>query len=165
MDNVVSFPSRPGVIAAASICVFRGPRVLLVRRAKPPFLWSLPGGRVEPGETAEQAAMRELHEETGVRAAIVAAGSTIEFQTANGEHYVISNFAARYLSGHSPRHERCRRGGVGEHRRAGPISADAAGAGSHRRARALVRADGGGGNGKDGDGGDGDGTGNGGGAA
>lgn len=139
--------------------------MLLVRRAKPPFLWSLPGGRVEPGETAEQAAMRELHEETGVRAAIVAAGSTIEFQTANGEHYVISNFAARYLSG-TARAMSDAAEAVWENieeldrypltPRAQEVIA---------RARALVRADGGGGNGKDGDGGDGDGTGNGGGAA
>ncbi len=43
-------------------------RLLLVRRAHPPGcgLWSLPGGRVEPGETDEQAVAREVLEETAL---------------------------------------------------------------------------------------------------
>ena len=42
--------------------------MLLVKRGKAPFLdyWSLPGGRIEAGESAEQAACRELNEETGL---------------------------------------------------------------------------------------------------
>lgn len=53
----------------ASACVWRGGKVLLVERAKPPLgLWSLPGGHVEPGETVEDAARRELMEETGLTA-------------------------------------------------------------------------------------------------
>jgi ADP-ribose pyrophosphatase YjhB (NUDIX family) len=54
----------------ASACVFRDGRVLIVQRAKPPAerLWSLPGGHVEPGETALAAAQRELGEETGIAA-------------------------------------------------------------------------------------------------
>ena len=44
--------------------------MLLVRRRNPPDagLWGFPGGHVEPGETALNAAARELHEETGVLA-------------------------------------------------------------------------------------------------
>ncbi|HEV2000150.1 MAG TPA: NUDIX domain-containing protein, partial [Xanthobacteraceae bacterium] len=60
-------------IVAASAAVFRGGRVLIARRVNPPQLWSLPGGKVEPGETPKQAATREVREETGVEIEIVAA--------------------------------------------------------------------------------------------
>ena len=55
---------RPGV----SIALFRSGEILLSQRGKGPFrgVWTLPGGHIEPGETACQAAHRELHEETGL---------------------------------------------------------------------------------------------------
>ena len=44
-------------------------RLLLIRRGQEPGrgLWSLPGGRVEPGETDHEAVIREVAEETGLR--------------------------------------------------------------------------------------------------
>lgn len=59
---------RPGCAALA--VMVRGDRVLLVRRANPPDqgLWGFPGGRIEPGETYLDAALRELKEETGLLA-------------------------------------------------------------------------------------------------
>ena len=52
-----------------SACVWRDGKVLLVERAKPPRgMWAFPGGHVELGESLEQAAARELHEETGLTA-------------------------------------------------------------------------------------------------
>ena len=46
--------------------------MLIVERAKAPLIgmWSLPGGRVEAGERVKDAALRELHEETGIVAAL-----------------------------------------------------------------------------------------------
>jgi len=58
-------------ILAASAAVFRDGKVLIARRVKPPTLWSLPGGRVEKNENPNDAAERELYEETGVVAEIL----------------------------------------------------------------------------------------------
>lgn len=52
----------------SALLVVRDGRVLMVRARGRDVLY-LPGGKVEPGETAVQAAVREAHEETGVRIA------------------------------------------------------------------------------------------------
>src|SRR2546423_1245303 len=54
----------------ASAAIFRDGAVLLIERAKGALKgrWSLPGGHIEPGETAQAAAIREVCEETGVEA-------------------------------------------------------------------------------------------------
>ena len=53
--------------------VDRGGSVLLVRRAKSPAAgtWTVPGGRVEHGESLESAVVRELREETGIGGRVV----------------------------------------------------------------------------------------------
>ena len=101
--NVRLYPQRP--ILAASTAVFRDGRVLLVRRAREPMLgrYSLPGGVVEVGETLREAALRELREETGVEADIVAFLDHVEPIAREGErvraHFVIAAFVARWRDG------------------------------------------------------------------
>ncbi|MCY7394775.1 MAG: (deoxy)nucleoside triphosphate pyrophosphohydrolase [Nocardioides sp.] len=59
------------VVGAA---VVHGGRVLAARRTAPPEVagrWELPGGKVEPGETPEQALVREVEEELGCRVEVV----------------------------------------------------------------------------------------------
>ncbi len=87
----MTIPIRP--VLAASVAVFRGGQVLLARRAAAPGsgLWSLPGGRVEPGETVAEAALRELDEEVQVRAQIVGLAGVLD---------VILKDSAGALTGH-----------------------------------------------------------------
>jgi 8-oxo-dGTP diphosphatase len=61
------------VLAVGAVVVDGLRRVLLVRRGRPPAAgtWTLPGGRVEPGEEPEAALVRELREETALETGLV----------------------------------------------------------------------------------------------
>jgi 8-oxo-dGTP diphosphatase len=56
-------------VIAASVALMRRDDVLLIQRNRPPSegLWTLPGGRLEPGESTEDCAIREIGEELGLR--------------------------------------------------------------------------------------------------
>ena len=73
-------------------------RLLLVRRRNPPAAgsWSVPGGRVEPGETVGEAVVREVREETGLEALC---GSLLGWVERIGEdhHFVILDFVVEVL--------------------------------------------------------------------
>lgn len=91
----------PPVPAVGVVCL-KNDQVLLIRRGKAPRRgeWTLPGGRIEPGERAVDAALRELREETGVEAEITGLIDVVDglFPEA-GMHYVLIDYAARWLSG------------------------------------------------------------------
>ena len=91
-------PARPQL--AVSAVIFRDGKVLLVRRARSPAkgFYSLPGGRVEFGETLHAALTREVDEETGLKIDIVGLAGWREVlpSASGGGHYLIMSFAARW---------------------------------------------------------------------
>lgn len=60
--------ASPEILPAVSVALVRDDKVLLVKRGRPPIqgVYAFPGGRVEPGESFEEAACREMKEETGL---------------------------------------------------------------------------------------------------
>jgi len=87
-------------LASSSSLVLEGGRVLLVKRGREPEpgSWSLPAGLVEHGETAEEAAVRETLEETGVEISIEGLLGIYDL-IGRGYHYVVICFLSRPVGG------------------------------------------------------------------
>ena len=91
-------------LPAVSVAVVRGDTVLLVKRARQPSqgLYAFPGGKVETGETLEQAVQRELLEETGLTATAYRPLREIHIDGRSDGHpvdYLLTVFGAAYAGG------------------------------------------------------------------
>lgn len=99
-------PSPKPVIGVAAVIWNDRQEVLLIRRTKEPRKgqWSLPGGKVEFGESLEDAVRREVREETGIEIALLGlAGVAETFLDASvgaaDVHFVVIDYSARMVSG------------------------------------------------------------------
>ncbi len=101
---MTTYPDSPQ--AAVGAVVFNQNRVLLVKRGKPPSQneWAIPGGSVKLGETLQQAAEREIYEETGI--VIQAQEPIFIFDLVQKDksdkicfHYIIIDLIAAYKGG------------------------------------------------------------------
>ncbi len=98
------YPNRP--LIGVGVVVFKDDRVLLIRRGKPPREghWSLPGGRQRLGERVEQAAAREVREESGLEVKVGGLIDVVDSITrdAAGEvqyHYTLVDLLAEWQAG------------------------------------------------------------------
>jgi len=85
------------VLCVGGIVTDTSGRLLLIRRAHPPEAgrWSLPGGRVEPGETVSEAAAREVAEETGLDVEVGDEVGRVRRPAPDGRVFVIHDFRCR----------------------------------------------------------------------
>jgi len=98
------YPGRP--IVGVGVLIEEDGRYLLVKRAAEPDagLWSIPGGLIEVGEKAADAAVREALEETGLSVEIMNRVDVVDkiVRDDDGDvryHFIIIDFLARPLSG------------------------------------------------------------------
>ncbi|MGR9363649.1 NUDIX hydrolase (plasmid) [Rhizobium leguminosarum] len=94
-------PQQQPILAASAVIQDSTGRFLLVQRANPPEQghWTLPGGRVDPGETLAEAAIREVYEETSVTIRVVRELGQLTVPDGKGGLYEIHDFLAELVSG------------------------------------------------------------------
>ena len=85
--------AKPLIIAVGAV-VTQDSKLLLVQRGKEPGAgtWAPPGGKVEPGETLEQAVARELFEETGLVGLPTSPAGWVEVESSSARYLIIDYF-------------------------------------------------------------------------
>jgi mutator protein MutT len=103
-ENPRAYPDRPFV--GVGVVIFRGDEVLLAQRGKRPLQnsWSIPGGAQELGETVEEAAIREIQEETGLEVDILGLIDVIDSISHDSDgkvlfHYTLVDLMAEWKAG------------------------------------------------------------------
>ena len=95
-------PPAPALRLVAAALIVRDREVLIgQRRADQPMgsLWEFPGGKIEPGESPQQALVRELLEELGIRAEVGPAVTRIRHHYRRGGAVDLRFFAVRQFAG------------------------------------------------------------------
>lgn len=98
------YPERP--LVGVGVILVKDRQILLVKRGHEPNkgMWSIPGGLIKLGETAEEAAIREVREETGLEVSIGAVAGIFNVIIKDSDskikyHYVIIDYIGEVVSG------------------------------------------------------------------
>jgi 8-oxo-dGTP diphosphatase len=99
-------PSQAPIAGVGAVITNSAGQVVLIRRSQSPRRnqWSIPGGRVEWGETVKDALLREVLEETGLTIQIERLIDVVDLlmRDASGDviaHYILIDFKANYFTG------------------------------------------------------------------
>ncbi|MGW8815101.1 NUDIX domain-containing protein [Gordonia terrae] len=89
------------VVAVGALITDEDGRILLILRRNEPSAghWSLPGGKVEPGESLDEAVVREVEEETGLAVTVGEPAIQLEIPVGDGRVYEVHDFRAEIRSG------------------------------------------------------------------
>ena len=98
--------TMPLIMVGACVIVIRSDQKILLQLRKDNGCWGLPGGSMEPGESLEQAASRELYEETGLTTSCLSllevfSGKDMYYQYPHGDevYNVVAAFVCDTYSG------------------------------------------------------------------
>ena len=98
------YPERP--LVGVGVILVKDRQILLVKRGHEPNkgMWSIPGGLIKLGETAEEAAIREVREETGLEVSIGAVAGVFNVIIKDSDskikyHYVIIDYFGEVVGG------------------------------------------------------------------
>jgi len=101
---VREYPERP--LVGVGVILVKDRQILLVKRGHEPNkgMWSIPGGLIKLGETAEEAAIREVREETGLEVSIGAVAGVFNVIIKDSDskikyHYVIIDYFGEVVGG------------------------------------------------------------------
>ncbi|MGA7341597.1 MAG: (deoxy)nucleoside triphosphate pyrophosphohydrolase [Terracidiphilus sp.] len=106
-SNAGSRPAGPALRFVAAALIVRGGEVLIgQRRADQPMasMWEFPGGKIEPGESPQQALVRELFEELGIRASVGPPVTRIRHNYRHGGAVDLQFFSVREFVGEIVNH-------------------------------------------------------------
>ena len=102
--QVREYPERP--LVGVGVILVKDRQILLVKRGHEPNkgMWSIPGGLIKLGETAEEAAIREVREETGLEVSIGAVAGIFNVIIKDSDskikyHYVIIDYFGEVVGG------------------------------------------------------------------
>jgi 8-oxo-dGTP diphosphatase len=97
-----AFRATRSPLIGLSALVISDEEILMIRRGLPPYVgaWSLPGGKLNWGETVHDALSREVLEETGLSVRLGSLAGVVESIDPDGSfHYVILDYFAEVLGG------------------------------------------------------------------
>ena len=95
-------PQKPRTRAVVAALILRGKEIFICQRKAGTAMglqWEFPGGKIEPGETPEQALRRELEEELGIQAKIGPYIAEIQHNYRNGGSIHLRFFAVHHFDG------------------------------------------------------------------